>query len=134
MIDLICRLIFLPFTLMTWMFKFMGYFMYAMIMCLVWFIQIIINIVKFIVSLFSKKNYRPRYVKLSSINDFKDSNKKIMCEKKYGEKSKFDEEADLWGLSEDDIRIAKEERMSPADYVEAEERDDDVLDTDEWEN
>ena len=30
-------------------------------------------------------------------------------------------------------RIAKEERMSPADFVEAEERDDDELINDEWE-
>jgi len=37
------------------------------------------------------------------------------------------------GLSEEDKRIAKEERMSPADFVEAEERDDDELITDEWE-
>ena len=44
---------------------------------------------------------------------------------------KFEEEANLWGLSEEDRRIAKEERLSPADYIEAEERDDDVLDTDE---
>ena len=30
-------------------------------------------------------------------------------------------------------KMAKEERMSPADFVEAEERDDDELITDEWE-
>ena len=45
----------------------------------------------------------------------------------------FNREADLWGLSEEDRRIAKEERISPADYIEAEERDDDELFTDEWE-
>ena len=45
----------------------------------------------------------------------------------------FEREAELWGLSEEDKRIAKEERMSPADFVEAEERDDDELITDEWE-
>ena len=45
----------------------------------------------------------------------------------------FDKEAKLWGLSEEDKRIAKEERMTPADFVEAEERDDDELITDEWE-
>lgn len=32
-----------------------------------------------------------------------------------------------------DKRITKEERMSPADFIEAEERDDDELITDEWE-
>ena len=46
---------------------------------------------------------------------------------------KFNKEADLWGLSKEDRRIAKKERMSPADYIEAEERDDDELFTDEWE-
>ena len=46
----------------------------------------------------------------------------------------FDKEADLWGLSNEDRRIAKDERMSPADFIEAEERDDDELITDEWED
>ena len=58
--------------------------------------------------------------------------------KKYKDKSykdlEFDREADLWGLSKEDRRIAKEERMSPADFIEAEERDDDELLTDEWED
>lgn len=48
-------------------------------------------------------------------------------------KDKFDREADLWGLSKEDRRLAKEERMSPADYVEAEEYDDDELLKDDWE-
>lgn len=42
----------------------------------------------------------------------------------------FDKEARLWGLSKEDKKIAKEERMSPADYVEALENDDDELDED----
>lgn len=57
-------------------------------------------------------------------------NKKVVV---VDEESDFDIEADLWGLSKEDRRIAKQERMSPADFIEAEERDDDVLDTDEWE-
>ena len=45
--------------------------------------------------------------------------------------SSFDKEAKLWGLTEEDKRIAKEERLSPADYIEAEERDnDDLIDDD----
>ena len=47
--------------------------------------------------------------------------------------AEFTKEAKHWGLSNEDIRIAKQERMSPADYIEAEERDDDELVTDEWE-
>ena len=132
MMDFIGKLIMLPFTMMVWMFKFIGYFLYAMLICAVWTIQIIINLVKFIISLF-KKNYRPRYSKLSSINDFKSDTSNKTANKGYSRKSDFDREADLWGLSKEDRRIAKEERMSPADYIEAEERDDDVLDTDEWE-
>ena len=46
----------------------------------------------------------------------------------------FNKQADLWGLSESNRRIAKQERMSPADFIEAEERDDDELVTDEWED
>lgn len=45
----------------------------------------------------------------------------------------FEREADLWGLSEEDRRIAKEERMTPAEFIEAEEYDDDELLKDEWE-
>lgn len=43
----------------------------------------------------------------------------------------FEKEAELLGLSEEDKRIAKEERMTPAEFIEAEERDDDELFTDE---
>lgn len=49
------------------------------------------------------------------------------------EDEKFEREANLWGLTEADKKQAKEERMSPADFIEAEERDDDELITDEWE-
>lgn len=61
------------------------------------------------------------------------SNKKANKNTNYRD-MKFDKEADLWGLSESDRRIAKQERMSSADFVEAEERDDDELVTDEWED
>ena len=37
----------------------------------------------------------------------------------------------IWGLSKEDKKIARSERMSDADYIEAEERDDDNLDTDD---
>ncbi len=43
----------------------------------------------------------------------------------------FEKEAELWRLSEEDKRIAKEERMTSAEFIEAEERDDDELFTDE---
>ena len=49
-------------------------------------------------------------------------------------KEQFERDADLWGLSQEDRRIAKEENMTPAEYIEAEERDDDELFTDEWEH
>jgi len=49
------------------------------------------------------------------------------------EEEQFEREADLWGLSENDRRIAKEERMTPAEFIEAEEYDDDELLLDEWE-
>ena len=52
--------------------------------------------------------------------------------KKSWKEKEFDKQADLWGLSKEDRRIAKQERMSPADYVEAEEYDDDELLKDDW--
>lgn len=61
------------------------------------------------------------------------SNKKIKKQEMTWEEKEFEEQADLWGLSEEDRRIAKEERMTPAEFVEAEEYDDDELLLDEWE-
>lgn len=43
----------------------------------------------------------------------------------------FEKEADKWGLSKRDRERAKEERMTPSEYIEAEERDDDNLDYDD---
>ena len=44
--------------------------------------------------------------------------------------SKIHNDNNIWNLSDEDKRIAREERMSDADYIEAEERDDDNLDND----
>lgn len=52
----------------------------------------------------------------------KNSDKKILSNR----------EDSLWGLSKEDKRIAREERMSDSDYVEAEEYDDDELVKDDW--
>ena len=132
MIEFIGKIIFLPFTLGAYFFQLFGYILYGFIICTVWIIQIIINIIKFIISLCFKRKYRPSYTRLVSFGEFKDKNN-YKKKKKVNKKSEFDEEADLWGLSSEDRRIAKEERMSPADYIEAEESDDDELFTDEWE-
>ena len=43
----------------------------------------------------------------------------------------FEKEAKKYNLSKRDKEIAKKERMTPAEYVEAEERDDDNLDYDD---
>lgn len=51
--------------------------------------------------------------------------------KKSWKEEEFNKQTDLWGLSEEDRRIAKQERMSPADYVGAEEYDDELL-KDDW--
>ena len=45
--------------------------------------------------------------------------------------SSFDKESDIYNLSDEERKIAKKERMSPSDYIEAEERDDENLDSDE---
>ena len=52
--------------------------------------------------------------------------------KKSWKEEEFNKQADLWGLSKEDRIIAKQERMSPADYIEAEESDDDELLKDDW--
>ena len=76
---------------------------------------------------YSNTNYNDKLYDLDVENESDDE------ELSWGEEE-FEREADLWGLSQEDRKIAKEERMSPADFIEAEERDDDELFTDEWEN
>ena len=90
---------------------------------IIWLFQIIYNI-------FSKNKIHINFPESSFKKTNVKSNKVV---KRNYKDEEFDKEAKLWGLSEEDKRIAKEERMSPADFVEAEERDDDELITDEWE-
>jgi len=70
---------------------------------------------------------------IGTISTISNKRKKQKKNKKSYKEEQFEREADLWGLFKEEKRIAKEERMSPADFIEAEERDDDVLDTDERE-
>ena len=64
----------------------------------------------------------------------KKEKKKEKPKKLSWKEEEFEREAKLWGLSEEDKQIAKAEGFTPADFVEAEERMDDILDTDEWED
>ena len=61
MIELIGKLIISPFVIVGYFFKFIGYFLYAVIMFFAWCIQGIINFIIFLFSLFSKKG-SSRYV------------------------------------------------------------------------
>lgn len=45
--------------------------------------------------------------------------------------SNYTRDNNIWGLSKEDKRKARQERMSDADYIEAEENDDDNLDYDD---
>ena len=90
---------------------------------IIWLFQIIYNI-------FSKNKIHINFPEPS----FKETKvKPDKTVKRNYKDEEFERKAELWRLSEEDKRIAKEERMSPADFVEAEERDDDELITDEWE-
>ena len=77
------------------------------------------------------------YTIIKTIIDFflgKQTPTKTPVKKTFKHKQKtyeYDKENDIWHLTEEDKRIAKEERMSHADYIEAEERDDDNLDNDD---
>lgn len=86
---------------------------------------------------YQQETKKPYIYQITNENDNhikKTSNKiKNNSKEKDWKEIEFDNEADLWGLSKEDRRIAKEERMTPAEFIEAEERDDDELFTDEWE-
>jgi len=119
------------------------YMLYIVIMLSLYFLQVIIYIVNFIIAfvieLITKKRYsnnmKKPTINIKNFTTTKNSSPKRQNTKIFDtsyEEKKFEEEAELWGLSEEDKRIAKQERMSPADFIEAEERDDDLLDTDEF--
>lgn len=76
-----------------------------------------IDIIKIIFNLILGKPFKKTPVKKTN------KNKRKIYE--------YDKENNIWHLSEEDKNIAKNERMSYADYIEAEERDDDNLDTDD---
>jgi hypothetical protein len=102
----------------------LGYYMIKlMISAILQIFQIVFNNIRGNKVYYNYSESSPKKEKIS---------KKKEPRKSYKEEQ-FDKEAELWGLSEEDKRIAKEERMSPADFIEAEERDDDELITDEWE-
>lgn len=93
-----------------------------------------------ILSIVASISLKPKYKPLPNIqiieveepsnnSTFKSNSNK---NKRSWKEKEFDKQADLWGLSKEDRRIAKQERMSPADYVEAEESDDDELLKDDW--
>ena len=112
-----------PFYLIYYSVVFLVYFFCFLVECFVCLYECILSL--FGISFESYNKYSNK----------KNSNKKRknkVIDVSWKEKE-FNKEADLWGLSKEDRRIAREERMSPADYVEAEERDDDELVTDEWE-
>lgn len=82
----------------------------------------------------SHKNNKPLVFK--TVYVMEDEDKKVKNKNKSDKKkslfsNSFDKEARLWGLSQEDRKRAREEGFSPADYVEAEERDDDELLDDE---
>lgn len=119
-----------------WPFYLMYYIVIASIYVIYYGFEILMYIVRRIIDLFAiifGKNITRINYKKSNKNYSKNVNKKRNKDISWKE-AKFEEEADLWGLSKEDRRIAKEERMSPSDFVEAEERDDDELFTDEWED
>ena len=114
MLGCIFQIIFLPFEIFY--------------LLLVFFAKIIFYI---IASPFYLFGLLPRNRSTSITRNTKITNKVKNNTNKKNTKSDFDKEVELWNLSEEDKKIAKEERMSPAEYIEAEERDDDNLDTDD---
>jgi cytochrome c biogenesis protein ResB len=103
----VLQLLFFP-LIMAWYFiKFMFYIFIAIIQCILGLLGVST----------SKKSTSHR-----TTTKYKKRNNKSKCIN-----LEFDKEANLWGLSEEDRKRAKDERMSPADYIEAEERDNDEL-------
>jgi len=132
-----------PLYFMYYTFIVMFYMLYySVIICYHIFrliVSLIIEIFAIIKAIIGKNNQKKYYSKPEENNElFFQEISPLNIKTKSKEKiswreEEFEREANLWGLSKEDRRIAKEERMSPADFIEAEERDDDELFTDEWE-
>lgn len=100
------------------------------------FILAIINgIITLIESIFFIKTKKQSPNEENIIEIINTPPKKHSHKKKYinpsWKEAEFNKQADLWNLSPYERKIAKQERMSPTDYIEAEERDDDNLDIDD---
>lgn len=145
------KIIFLPITIMFYFMKYAPIFIWYLfkmyiallnlfLYLIYWIFEKIVYIFYWLFGSINKNNYSTK-VKSMPINysnkntSFSNNFNKIKKPKNKisWSEEQFEREADLWGLSKEDRRIAKEERMSPADFIEAEERDDDELFTDEWE-
>lgn len=118
------KLLLLPVAILISIFKLSFYLFYIFIKVIIIIFECIIN---HILGLFTnnKKHHKEIYITKAR----KDNSKNKESTKSYKD-IEFDKEAELWRLSKIDKRIVKEERMSPTDYIEAEEYDDDNLDTD----
>ena len=111
----------------TWPF-FLMYYMLKFMFEIIKLIVIVIIEIIFIFKRIIKNNLNKSY------NYTRNESKINKTQKISWREEEFENEANLWGLSQEDKIIAKEEKMTPAEFIEAEERDDDELFTDEWEN
>ena len=128
--KILVYMLLIPFQIMLYLTYFMVMIIFYGIMGLISLIRIVWDIISI---LFKRKIVNKYNVYEEKITKPGTNNKKIIDVTDYEEIDEFERDAKLWNLSEEDKRIAKEERMSPADFIEAEERDDDELITDEWE-
>lgn len=99
-----------------WMFKIMFYCMLFVLYSMYYICYLVISL---IIGIITGKS-------VGTLKKFKFNNYK----KTSWKEDEFEREANILELSKEDKRIAKEERMSPLDYIEAEENDDDELDED----
>lgn len=122
------KLLLLPINISLYILKLTFYLIYIFIKIIIIIFECIINLILGLFTNNSTKHHKEIYITP------KENTKKNNTNNKKDTKSykdiEFDKEAELWGLSKEDKKIAKEERMSPADYIEAEEYDDDNLDID----
>lgn len=124
--------------LLAWPFYFMHYFVVAIgyliyygTMSLFYIGALIFNLIMILISIVTKKSFKVVDIKFANDNLSKNTSRNVYKTK--SKRSAFSKEADLYGLSLEDRKRAKEERMSPAEYIEAEEYDDDELLKDDWE-
>ena len=117
-IKILLYILFFPLVLVWYILKIGAIMFYYIFILMIDMTKLVCNLIiwlfQTIYNIFSKKKIHINFPESSFKKTNVKSNKVV---KRNYKDEEFDKEAKLWGLSEEDKRIAKEETMTPADFI-----------------